>query len=418
MIYQLLRRDPAWRLMPVAAAAASLCILAGSSAVGIPVLATLLGASPFLAGVHRRATLFQAALPISARDLFATRCAAFASLVWLPLLVAAGVAFLKGGSEWKGAASVLLDCGAAATVTTIAVLSLKPMEIESPEQLVISLWYLGAGVFAAAFFALPAVPVLAFCAIASVALFVRAWRALPKSFQVAPVEAQRPSSRRQAESASPVPWLILLRCTFPLSSLLFLPLVFQVLFTHAAAWPVVCSFGLFTSILLLSNSCWLHALPVARRKLLTIVTAVTLYVVVLYSISVAFGWGGRPGYRLGVINVVCIMLVCMSELILVVAWGSHRIRRLPMWPRQIVFIPAFIVAALGGPALTLSSHAHTAGNSLLETFLLHLSNRLPENTAAILGLGVIAFAAMFRLLEKLDERAEWPELFSRAPAPE
>jgi hypothetical protein len=277
---------------------------------------------------------------------------------------------------------------------------------------------LGAGVFLAAFFALPAAPVLAFCAIASVALFVRAWRALPQSFQMAPVEARKPSGRRQAESAPAIPWLILLRCTFPLSSLLFLPLVFQVLFTHAAGWPVVCSFGMFTSVLLLSNSSWLHALPVARRKLLAIATAVTLFVVVIYSISVAFGWGGRPGLRLGVINVVCIMLVCMSELILLVAWGSHRIRRLPMWSRQIVFIPALIVAVLGGPALTLSSHAHAAGEGLLETYLLHLSNRLPGNPAAILGLGVIAFAAMFRLLEKLDAQAEWPELFSRAPAPE
>src|SRR5271170_7487131 len=129
MIYQLLKRDPAWRLIPFAAAA-SLCILAGPKEVGMPVLATLLGASPFLAGVHRRATRFQAALPISARDLFATRCISFAGLVWLPLLVAAGVAFLKGGSAWKGIASVLLDCGAAGTVTTIAVLSLKLMEVE------------------------------------------------------------------------------------------------------------------------------------------------------------------------------------------------------------------------------------------------------------------------------------------------
>ena len=418
MIYQLLRRDPAWRLMPVAAAGAVLCILAASSAVGIPVLATLLGASPFLAGVHRRATRFQAALPISARDLFATRCTAFAGLVWLPLLIAVGVAFLKGGSEWKGAASVLLDCGAAATVTTIAVLSLKLMEIESPQQLVISLWYLGAGVFLAAFLALPAAPVLAFCAIASVALFVRAWRALPQSFQLAPLEAERPSNHQHAEPAPAIPWLILLRRTFPLRCLLFLPLVFQVLFTHAAAWPLVCSFGMSASVLLLSSSRWLHALPVARRKLLAIATALTLFVIVPYSISVAFGWGGRPGFRLGVINVVCIMLVCMSELILLIAWGSHRIRRLPMWRRQIVFIPASIVAVLVGPALMLSAHAHTTGNSLLENFLLHLSKQLPENPAALIALGAIAFAAMFRLLEKLDAQAEWPELFSRAPAAE
>jgi hypothetical protein len=45
--------------------------------------------------------------------------------------------------------------------------------------------------------------------------------------------------------------------------------------------------------------------------------------------------------------------------------------------------------------------------------MLHLSQWLPENTAAVLALGVIAFAAMFRLLEKLDAQAKWPELFNQ-----
>jgi hypothetical protein len=102
---------------------------------GLPLFATFLAALPFLAGIHRRATLFQAALPIPARDLFATRCVALTSLLWLPVLAAAGVAVLKSGLEWKGAAPALIDCGAAATLITIALLSLRLMEIESPPQL-------------------------------------------------------------------------------------------------------------------------------------------------------------------------------------------------------------------------------------------------------------------------------------------
>jgi type II secretory pathway component PulF len=65
----------------------------------------------------------------------------------------------------------------------------------------------------------------------------------------------------------------------------------------------------------------------------------------------------------------------------------------------------------------LTPHAHT-GISLPEGFLLHLSKQLPENPAVILVSGVIAFAAMFRLLEKLDAQAKWPELFTQAPASE
>lgn len=421
MIYQLLRRDPAWRLVPLAAAISGLYILAASR-VGLSLLlfATVLAVWPFLAGLHRRATLFEAALPIPARDLFATRCAAFATLLWLPVLVAAGVAFLKGGPEWKAAASVLLDCGAAATVTTIALLPLRLMEIEGPPQLVMSLWYLGAGAFLAAFLALPAAPVLAFCAIASVALFVRAWRAMPESFQVAPLEAQKPSRRRQAESGPAIPWLILLRSVVPLRSLLFLPMIFQVIFTHAASWPVVCWVGVFAvSGLSQPNNRWLAALPLARRKLLAIAAAVmTLMVVAPYSVSAGFGWGGHTSFRLGLINVICIILVCMGQFILWMAWGSYRIRLLPMWFRQIVFIPVVIVVMLGGPAVALSSRARTAVTGLLETFLPDLSRRLPENPAALLVLGAITFAAMFWLLEKLDAQAEWPELFGQTPARE
>jgi len=406
--------------MPFAVAAAGLCMLADSRRVGLSIFATFLGIWPFLTGVHRRATVFQAALPIPARDMFAARCAALASLVWLPVLAAAGVALMKNGPEWKTAAQVLLDCGAAATVMTIALLSLRPTEIESPPQLVITLWYLGAGAFLAAFLALPAAPVLAFCAIASIALFVRAWRAMPESFQVAPVEARSPSRRREAESAPAIPWLIMLRSAVPLRSLLFLPMIFQVMFTHAASWPLVCCFGVFiVSGLAQPNSRWLYTLPIARRKLLAIAAAVvTLLLAVPYSISVAFGWGGHVSFRLGLINVICIMLVCTSQFILLVAWGSYRVRLLPMWLRLSVFIPAAIVVVLGGPALTLNSHLRTAGSGLLENFLLHLSQRLQENPAAILLLGALTLAAMFRLLERLDAQAEWPELFGQAPARE
>jgi hypothetical protein len=415
MIYQLLRRDPAWRLMPLAAAGGALCMWAGSGGAGTMLFGTLLGACLFLGEFRRRATLFQTALPIPARDLFAARCVAFAALVWLPVLAAVAVAFVKGEAAFGP-----IDCGAAASLLTLAVLSVRLTEMNGPLPIMDTLLSLGVGFCVAAFGLLPAAPVLAFCAIASAALFVRAWRALPESFQVAPVEARKPARGRQAEAAPTIPWLILVRAAVPLRSLLFLPMIFQVLFTHAASWPIVCCFGVFmVSGLAQPNNRWLYALPVARRKFLAIAAAgVILIVVVPYSVSVGFGWGGHISFRLGLLNVICIILVCMSQFTLVMAWGSYRIRLLPMWFRQIVFIPASIVAVLGGPAVTLNSHARTAGIGLLETFLLDLSKRLPENPAALLVLGAIAFGAMFRLLEKLDVQAEWPELFSPAPARE
>lgn len=412
MIYQLLRRDPAWKLVPYATAVAGVCMWANSGAVGLSLLATLMIVWPLRALVQRRATLFQAALPISARDLFAARCAAFAALVWLPPLVAAGIAVLKGGSEWKTAAPVLADFGAAATLTLLALLSVRLVELESPPQLAIPQCYLGGAVCAAAFLFLPAAPVLAFCALATVALFVRAWRTLPESFQTAPLEAGRPSKHR-ANSTPAIPWLILLRSAVPLRNLLFLPLICQNIFLRPANWPAVCVFGIFMSGPLQMSAFWLSALPVARRTLLAIAAATAILAVAIpYSATVAFGLGNHTSLRLALINVVCIMAVCMSELILVVAWGSYRVRRLALWARLGAFIPLAMVVFAAGPALTLISPGHAGRNGLLQAFLLHLSQWPPANPVTILACGALAFAGMFWLLERCDAQAEWPEMLN------
>jgi len=420
MIYRLVRRDPAWKLMPYAAAGGALCTWARSGQFVAAFFGPLLYACLVFAGFRWRATMFQAALPISARDLFTARCVAFAALVWLPVLAAVGVAFVKGDATLGP-----VDCGAGASLLTISVLSVRLKEIEGPVSIMQPLQgLLGIFLCVVAFLFLPAAPVLAFCAITTVAFFARAWRAMPESFQVAPLEAQEPSKRRQAKSAPAMPRLLLLRSAVPLRGLAFLPLICQILFMHAASWPVVCSFGIFASGLVRSGGFrtntyyWLAALPVARRKLLAIATAIaTLTVAIPYTVSVAFGWGGHASFRLGLINVVCMMLVCMSELMLLMAWGSYRIRQLPVWVRRSLFIPVGVVVLWGYPAVVLIPwHGSRDHLRLVEGFILHLSQWLLESSAAILVLGVIAFAAMFRLLEKLDAQAEWPEFFAPAPA--
>jgi hypothetical protein len=106
----------------------------------------------------------------------------------------------------------------------------------------------------------------------------------------------------------------------------------------------------------------------------------------------------------------------MSELMLVMAWGSYLIRRLPIWLRRSVFIPVGLVMLLGPPAVTMLSLGHPSRDRLVDALMLYLLRRLPENPVALVVLGVIAVAAMFRFLEKLTAEAEWPELFSQAPA--
>ncbi len=253
-----------------------------------------------------------------------------------------GVNFIKGNTVLPP-----IDCGAGASLLTIAILSVRLTGIEVPSSILTPLSSVGIFSCVLAFGLLPAAPVLAFCAIASVALFVRAWRALPESFQVAPTEAQGKAKRRQAKSATAIPRLILLRSVVPLRSLLFLPMACQLMFLNTASWPILCVMAIFLAGPVQQPSHWLHNLPIAKNKLLGIsASAATLFVVVPYAVCAAFGWGGHVSFRLALINLICIAAVIVGELILLRAWASRRMRLLPTWFRSGVFLSTGILIFL------------------------------------------------------------------------
>src|ERR1035437_1104877 len=113
MIWQLVKRDPLWRNALIGmAVSAVVCPALPRKFIGM--LAFLVGMYWLQSQPQRRATDFQAALPIRACDLFLARILSFFALVWLP--VARGAALLlarrqPGGDG--GAASVggRRDCG-------------------------------------------------------------------------------------------------------------------------------------------------------------------------------------------------------------------------------------------------------------------------------------------------------------------
>jgi hypothetical protein len=411
MIYQLLRRDPVWKLAPFAALGGGLCMWARPGNTGLSWFGSLLYVFLSLTNFRRRATLFQAALPIPARDLFATRCLAFAALVWFPVLAAVSVAFVKGDAVLGP-----IDCGASASLLIIAVLSIRLTEIDAPYLIVAFLSSLGLGLGVLAFGLLPAAPVLAFCAIASAALFIRAWRAMPESFQVAPLEAQGPSRRRLAMAAPAVPWLFLLRSTVPLPSLFFVPMACRLLSLNTSSWPLLCVLANFIAGPVQQPTHWLYNLPIAKSKLLAITAfAATLFVVAPYGVCVALSWGGHTSFRLALINVICIAAVIMGELILSRAWASRQVRRLPSWFRSGVFLPLVVLIFLALSAAAWFSPLRARSGDFLNAAMLDLSRQLPANEAAVATAGAVLLAALFWLLEKLDAQAEWPELFGRAP---
>ncbi len=141
--------------------------------------------------------LYEAALPIEARALWLSQVASRLALLWLPILAATAVLAIRGDR--------LPYLLAGASVWTVAILVVKRYrirEFSAPQ------WVrLGATIVPFAAFALhrrvhldvPGGPVhagivLASCGLASAALFLSGWLAVPKTFQIAPV---RPRASRR-----------------------------------------------------------------------------------------------------------------------------------------------------------------------------------------------------------------------------
>ncbi len=81
MIWELIKRDPVWRVMPLFAA---LWVLAAPNGV---LFFTLVPFMMFISfhGFRHCCTLFQAALPIAGKQLFLSRVASLMAFIWLPI---------------------------------------------------------------------------------------------------------------------------------------------------------------------------------------------------------------------------------------------------------------------------------------------------------------------------------------------
>src|ERR1035437_9860774 len=125
MIWQLVKRDPAWRgaliLTPIGAVA------------GLALPRHFIGIFVFMIGMHwlqsrpqERATLFQAGLPIRACDLFMARILSYFALVWLPF--ASGAALLLFAGKPLDDAATLVEIGAGLSVLVLAAQSSRVRE--------------------------------------------------------------------------------------------------------------------------------------------------------------------------------------------------------------------------------------------------------------------------------------------------
>jgi hypothetical protein len=263
MIWQLAKRDPAWQmgliLVPVGAVA---CAVMPREFLGM--FAFLVATSWFANLPHERATLFQAALPIRARDLFLARILALFAGVWLP--VASGVALVLLVGKPAEDAATLVEIGAAFSVLVLMAQSSRVREIAG------SMWALcvlmaiawGAGVLI--WMLVPRAVVLAVCAVVCPLLFWNIWRQLPTTFEVLPAKLERQASRVGDAAEPAFVWWPILRALFPPRILLFLPML--VFMPHSGLWMFVSIFCFMPVMTAVGNIPWTLGLPVRRGALL------------------------------------------------------------------------------------------------------------------------------------------------------
>jgi hypothetical protein len=270
VILKLARRDPAWS-MGLAVIGTCLVILLVERGRMTPGN-MLLNQMAMFAGLlvylkpQRRATLWEAALPIPARQLFLAKALSRMAGVWMPMLACGWLTVMLKGAAWSSLIATL----ACAAILTLAIL--LPQAVRIRELLIP--WWLVAGIWAAvtaagilAWWLLPPAATLLLFALAGAAVFVRIWTALPQSFQTAPREPARSAEVKPSRITMALPGLPVAR-SFAWTGLGFLP---TIVFSSSLNIGL---FGGFFGVFVMEGSRartrWLDSLPLAHRTRLLI----------------------------------------------------------------------------------------------------------------------------------------------------
>lgn len=215
---------------------------------------------------HRRATLFEAALPIEGRQLFLARLLSRLAMVWMPVSAAILVILRGRDAGWPQVLG-MLECGTLYTLAYLLPLSVRVRECAAPAGLVAAVWAGLAATGALAWHFLPPGIFLSVFALAGALIILRTWLAIPAGFQVAPMEAVGSiSSPQSVQDAPPLAWWPIVRSAGVGMPLLLFPAGIFL------GW-VGDAFVLFGMCVVLANghvrqrTRWLYALPLSFRAL-------------------------------------------------------------------------------------------------------------------------------------------------------
>jgi hypothetical protein len=287
MIYQLVKRDVSWKVaVGLALLGAFLGIWGSPGWPHVPVywiywIFILL--MSVLSPAHKRCTAFEAALPITGRELFLARLMLSGISIWVPILAAMATILASTGPSSAGLAW-FIDLGAIMSLAVIAIQSRRLQRFTAPAW-----WGAVIGILAVfsaglAPYKMPARFVVLICAAAGSVLLLKCWLGVPESLQIGPVNAVRWLLGKVKLPFKLPPWMPVLRILFPKESMaLFgVVLVFSMAADNGSSVLIglVWLFGLWVQNM--TKFGWLLALPISRFRLFF---AIGIAPLVLYMLS-------------------------------------------------------------------------------------------------------------------------------------
>jgi hypothetical protein len=291
MIGQLMKRDPAWRSVPVVTAASgAFCILwhflpisanRSSGLIFISVFAALPFTAAYVAATQQGDTRFEAALPVTVRQVYLARVLAMIGLLWLPAAVSAAVALAIPSPAVPIATLVEFISGLTLVMVGMQSAGIKGFTI--PRGLMNAsgfLWIFGASIagvitpiwdLVSGEKTIGLILVPPICWLASAAIFLRTWHTLPESFQTAPLKASPVAISGGTASSRwipTIPWIPVMRTVLRWGGLEILYLF--VLMLSGALRPYLFVFFAASWQSARPRVRWLFALPVRPRVLLSV----------------------------------------------------------------------------------------------------------------------------------------------------
>lgn len=223
-----------------------------------------------------RCTPFEAALPISGRQILAARLLSSTILIWFPVLPLWATIVVLGRGSDRGLLMLIIEAASIVTAAQLTVQSLRIRECAPPR------WAAATAPFAVVLAFLFTVVdristswVLLACALASGALLGKMWLTVPKSFQVAPLRLISADQKVRRFPARLV-WLPVWRTLLTRNLVVwFVVTVGMVGLTNVGvALSVLIVVLLFTAGL--SRNHWLFTLPLSRHRLFLCMIGPTL----------------------------------------------------------------------------------------------------------------------------------------------